>query len=175
MHHRNRTQLVLGVLLILVAAWLIAVRARPELGNFLHLPPFQWPMWVILLGALLLVLGLLTGAPGMAVPACFFAGLGCILYYQNATGNWTSWAYMWTLFPGFAGIGEILAGVLGQDFKRSLSHGLNGILISAILFAIFGTFFNAWTIFGVYSAYVPIALLFLGGLWLIGRAILRRR
>jgi hypothetical protein len=173
MERRNRTQLVLGVLLILVAAWLIAVRARPELGNYLHLPPFEWPMWVVLAGAMLLVLGLLVGAPGMAVPACIVAGVGCILYYQNASGNWNSWAYMWTLFPGLAGIGEILAGVLGQDFKRSLREGVNGILVSAVLFAIFGTFFNAWTIFGVYSAYVPIALLIVGGIWLIVRGFLR--
>jgi hypothetical protein len=174
MQRRNRTQLVLGVLLILVAAWLIAVRARPELGNYLHLPPFEWPMWVVLAGAMLLVLGLLVGSPGMAVPAVIVAGIGCILYYQNATGNWNSWAYMWTLFPGLAGIGEILAGVLGQNFKQSLRQGVNGVLISAILFAIFGTFFNAWTIFGVYSAYVPIALLIVGGIWLIVRGFLRR-
>jgi hypothetical protein len=52
-------------------------------------------------------------------------------------------------------------------------HGLNTLIVSAILFAIFGTFFNAWSIFGVNSVFVPIALLFLGGIWLIGRGVLR--
>jgi len=107
-------------------------------------------------------------------PACIVAGIGGILYYQNATGNWESWAYMWTLIPGFVGVGSLLAGVLGEDFKSSVRHGLNTLIISAILFAIFGTYFNAWNIFGVNSVYIPIALLFLGGIWLIVRGVLRR-
>ena len=174
MENRNRTQLVLGILLILVAGWLIITRANPAMARYIQLPPFDWPMWVVLSGALLLVIGLLVGAPGMAIPACIVAGIGAILYFQNASGNWESWSYMWTLIPGFVGIGELLAGVLGQDFKASVSNGLNAILTSAVLFAIFGTFFHAWTIFGVNSVYVPIALLFLGGIWLILRGVLRR-
>jgi hypothetical protein len=174
MQKRNRTQLVLGLILILVAGWLIATRISPDLARIITLPAFEWPMWVVLSGALLLVIGLLVGAPGMAVPACIVAGIGGILYYQNATGNWGSWAYMWTLIPGFVGLGSLLAGLLGDDFKQSVRDGLNSLLISAILFAIFGTFFHAWTIFGDYSAYIPIALLFLGGIWLIVRSFLRR-
>jgi hypothetical protein len=174
MEKKNRTQLVLGILLILVAGWLIVSRANPALGRWIQLPPFDWPMWVILTGVTLLVIGLLVGAPGMAIPACIVAGIGGILYYQNTTGNWVSWEYLWTLIPGFVGIGSILAGLLGEDFKSSIRHGLNTLIVSAILFAIFGTFFNAWYIFGVNSVYVPIALLFLGGIWLIVRGILRR-
>ncbi len=174
MQKRNRTQLVLGILLILVAAWLIAARINPTLARYLTLPPFAWPMWVVLAGAILLVIGLLSGAPAMAIPACIVAGIGGILYYQNATGNWDSWAYMWTLIPGFVGLGSILAGVLGENFKSSLRNGLNSLVVSALLFAVFGTFFHAWNIFGVYSTYIPIALLFLGGIWFIARGVLRR-
>ena len=175
MQKRNRTQLVLGIILILVAGWLIATRINPELAKIIRLPVFDWPMWVVFSGAVLLVIGLLVGAPGMAVPACIVAGIGCILYYQNSTGNWESWAYMWTLIPGFVGVGSILAGILGEDFKSSVRAGLNSLVVSAVLFAIFGTFFHAWNIFGVYSTYVPIAFLFLVGLWLIVRGSLRRK
>jgi hypothetical protein len=175
MQKRNRTQLVLGVILILVAGWLIAERISPNLANLIHLPPFDWPMWVMLAGAMLLVLGLLVGAPGMAIPACIVAGIGGILYYQNATGDWQSWAYMWTLIPGFVGIGSILAGILGEDFKSSVIHGLNTLLVSVVLFAVFGTLFGAWTVFGVYGQYVPIVLLFLLGIWLIVRGFLRHK
>ena len=174
MEKRNRTQLVLGVILILVAAWLIAERANPRLAEMIHLPPFDWPMWVVLSGLTLLVIGLLVGAPGMAIPACIVAGIGGILYYQNFTGDWQSWSYMWTLIPGFVGLGSILAGLLGEDTRNSLRHGLNALATSVILFAIFGTFFHAWTIFGPYSAYLPIVLLFLAGIWLIVRGALRR-
>jgi undecaprenyl pyrophosphate phosphatase UppP len=175
MQKRNRTQLVLGILLILVAAWLIATRINPALAKLIQLPAFDWPMWVIIAGAVLLVIGLLTGAPGMAVPACIVAGIGCILFYQKANNDWGSWSYMWTLIPGFVGLGSILAGLLGDNFKKSIRDGLNSLLVSAVLFAVFGTFFHAWGIFGEYSNYVPVAALFLAGIWLIVRGFLRRK
>jgi len=175
MEKRNRTQLVLGLILILAAGWLIATRISPNLANLIKLPPFDWPMWVILAGALLLVIGLLTGAPGMAVPACIVAGIGGILYYQNVTGNWASWAYLWTLIPGFVGIGSILAGILGDDFKQSLRSGLSALVFSVIAFAIFSTWFGGWDILGPYAQYVPIALLFLLGIWFVVRGFLRRK
>ena len=175
MGKRNRTQLVLGIILILVAGWLIATRINPDLAKIITLPADAWPMWVVFAGLVLLVIGLLVGAPGMAVPACIVAGIGGILYYQNATGRWDSWSYMWTLIPGFVGIGSILAGLLGEDTKRSIRQGLNTLLVSVILFAIFGTLFHAWSIFGDYSIYVPIALLFLAGIWFIVRGVLRSK
>ena len=174
MQKKNRSQLALGLLLIIVAGWLIATRIKPDLVNLLHLT-FEWPMWVIFAGAALLVIGLLVGAPDMAIPACIVAGIGGILYYQNATNHWESWSYLWTLIPGFVGVGQILSGIIGGNFMASLREGLKLLLISAILFTIFATIFNAWSIFGSYSAYVPIALLFLLGIWLIVRGILRRK
>ena len=175
MEHKRRTQLVLGIILILLAGWLIATRLYPPLAQYIHLPPFDWPMWVVLASAVLLVIGLLVGAPGMAVPACIVAGIGGILYYQNVTGDWESWAYLWTLIPGFIGVGSILAGVLGEDFKNSMQHGLNSLLVSLVLFVIFGTLFGGWNIFGTYASYVPIALLFVLGIWFIVRGFLRRK
>ncbi|MBE3038484.1 MAG: hypothetical protein IMZ62_06710 [Chloroflexi bacterium] len=174
MEKKNRTQLVLGLLLILVAGWLIATRIKPDLANILHLT-FEWPMWVMFAGAVILVIGLLVGAPDMAIPACIVAGIGGILYYQNATNNWESWAYMWTLIPGFVGVGKILSGIIGGGFMACLREGLKLLLTCAILFTIFATIFNAWTIFGSYSAYVPIALLFVLGIWLIVRGIMRQK
>ena len=174
MEKKNRTQLVLGLLLIIVAGWLIATRINPDLANILHLT-FEWPMWVMFGGAALLVIGLLTGAPDMAVPACIVAGIGGILYYQNATGHWESWSYMWTLIPGFVGVGKILSGIIGGNFMACLKEGLQALLACAILFTIFATIFNAWTIFGSFSAYVPVALLFVLGIWLIVRGILRSK
>ena len=174
MEKKNRTQLVLGLLLILVAGWLIATRIQPDLANILHLT-FDWPMWIMFAGAVILVIGLLVGAPDMAIPACIVAGIGGILYYQNATNNWESWAYMWTLIPGFVGVGKILSGIIGGDFMACLREGLKLLLTCAIMFTIFATIFNAWTIFGSYSAYVPIALLFVLGIWLIVRGIMRQK
>jgi hypothetical protein len=174
MERRNRTQLALGIILILVAAWLIATKIRPNLATLINLP-FAWPMWVIIAGGIILVIGLLVGAPDMAIPACITAGIGGILYYQNATNDWESWAYLWTLILAFVGIGRILAGILGHDFKASLQEGLGALFASAVLFTIFATFFGGFKIFGPFSGYVPILLLFLFGIWLIVRGLLRHQ
>lgn len=174
MERRNRTQLALGIILILIAAWLIATKIKPDLTSLINLP-FAWPMWVIIAGGIVLLIGLLVGAPDMAIPACITAGIGAILYYQNATNRWDSWSFMWTLIPGFVGIGRLLAGILGREFKASLREGLNLVLISAILFTIFAAFFGGFMIFGKYSDYAPIALLFLFGIWLIVRGMIRRK
>jgi hypothetical protein len=176
MERRNRTQLALGVILILVAGWLIATRIRPDLINLLHLT-FDWPVWIMLSGAAILFIGLLVGAPGMAVPACIVAGIGGILYFQHnvVADDYRSWGYLWTLIPGFVGIGSILAGLLGEDLKHSVRQGLNALLVSLILFVIFASLLGGWTILGPYSTYAPIALLFLFGLWFIVRGILRRK
>lgn len=174
MEKKNRTQLVLGLLLIIVAGWLIATHVYPNLTNILHLT-FEWPMWIVISGGGLLILGLLVGAPDMAVPACIVAGVGGVLYYQNSTGNWASWSYMWTLIPGFVGVGQILSGLIGGNFLNNLREGFKPLLFSAIVFTIFATIFNAWTIFGKYTNYVPIVLLFLLGAWFIVRGTFRRK
>jgi len=173
MTRRNRTQLVLGIILIVIAVWLILSRYEPSLVHLIRIT-FSWPVWVLLAGALILLIGMLVGEPGMAVPACIVAGIGGILDYQNATGNWASWGYLWTLIPGFVGIGSLLAGVLGEDLKRSVRSGLNLLLISLVLFLVFTTLLGGWMSLGPYSAYAPIALLLLLGVWLIVRGVFRR-
>lgn len=173
MEKRARTQLALGLFLILIAAFLAALRFYPPLGALI--PPFEWPMWVVIAGGVILLIGLLVGAPGMAVPACIVAGIGGILYYQNATGNWKSWAYIWSLIPGFAGVGTILEGLFGQNFRQSIRDGLFLVVMSAILFLVFASIFGQLAVPGPYRDYLLAALLFLLGLWLIVRGLTRSR
>ncbi|HPL28540.1 MAG TPA: hypothetical protein PLG21_10845, partial [Anaerolineae bacterium] len=108
------------------------------------------------------------GATGMAVPACIVGGIGGLLYWQNATGRWGSWAYAWALIPGFAGVGLILAGLLRLNW-RQVQAGLWQAFISLVVFGIFGSFFGG---LGVLGRYWP-ALLILLGLALMVRAFLR--
>ena len=115
---QNRTNLVLGILLILFGGWLVVSRQVPAVQDWLD-NNFTWPMWTIGAGLIIFFMGLLTGAPGMAIPASIVAGIGGILYYQNQTGDFGSWSYMWALIPGFVGVGTILAGLLGDfEFDR---------------------------------------------------------
>src|SRR4030042_6527958 len=102
MRFRTRSNIILGLLLILLGAWFMPRQLYPNLPLWSYFN-FSWPWYVIGVGVLLLLLGLLFAAPGMAVPACIVAGIGGTLYWQDATGNWQSWSYVWTLIPGFVG------------------------------------------------------------------------
>jgi hypothetical protein len=166
---QNRTNLFLGVLLILIGGWLVITRQVPAVQNWIN-DHFAWPMWTIGAGLLVFIIGLLTGAPGMSVPASIIAGIGGILYYQNQTGDFGSWSYMWALIPGFVGIGTILAGLLGEHTRRNLAHGLNLIVISTVLFLVFATFFGGLSILGDYGVAIILILL---GLYILVRGFLR--
>jgi len=166
---QNRSNLFLGLLLILLGAWLVISRQVPAVQAWIE-NNFSWPMYTIGAGLLILFIGLLTNAPGMAIPASIVAGVGGILYYQNATGNYGSWAYMWTLIPGFVGVGTILAGLLGENTRRSLGHGLRLLVTSAVLFLIFATFLGGVSILGPYG--LPIVLILLG-VYILARGFLR--
>jgi len=171
MSRQNRTQLALGILLVLIGAWFIAVRQVPILKPFSNLN-FDWPFYVIGAGAILLLIGLVTDAPRMAIPAAIVAGIGGILYYQNISQDWESWNFMWALIPGFVGVGNILAGLFGDDKRHNLGRGINLIVISAVLFLIFAMIFNRINILGNYGA---AGLLILLGLYIIGRGLIQSR
>ena len=172
MSRQNRTQLVLGVLLVLLGAWFIAVKQVPILKQFADLN-WGWPFYVIGAGALILIVGLLTGEPRMAIPASIVAGIGGILYYQNLTTppDYQSWEFMWTLIPGFVGVGTVLAGLLGDELRYNVERGLNLIVISAVLFLIFAAIFIRINLLGNYGI---AALLILLGLYVIVHGLLRR-
>ena len=168
---RNRTQLALGIILILLGGWLVAAKQIPELQSWLTYN-YVWPMWVIGAGAIILIIGMLVGAPGMAVPACIVAGVGGILYYQNATNNFSSWSYLWTLIPGFVGVGSILAGLLGDNTCHNLSQGINALVTSAVLFLIFATVLGGLKLLGSYG--LPVILILLG-VYIIARGLFRNK
>src|SRR5258708_861714 len=135
MTKQNRTQLILGILLILLGLWFFAaqqVRSLKALANI----KFDWPLYVVGAGALILATGLLTGQPRMAIPASLVAGIGGILYYQNQTHDWQSWSFLWTLIIGFVGIGNIITALLGDEVQRNLGRGVNLLVISAVLLLI---------------------------------------
>jgi hypothetical protein len=112
----------------------------------------------------------MTGVPGLAVPACIVGGIGGLLYWQNITGQWGSWSYAWTLILGFVGVGVIVADLLSGKGARSFEGGGWLILISLLMFAIFGSFFGA---LGPIGEYWPV-LLILMGVWMLFRSFLRR-
>ena len=170
MTSQNRTNLVGGIILLLVGIFLLAVQIFPNLGIAINIE-FSWPLIVIGVGVLLFIFGLLVNAPDMAVPACIVGGIGGLLYYQNTTGDWASWAYVWTLIPGFVGVGVMLAGLFKGEFRQALRDGGTLIIISLIMFAIFASFLGGKSFLGDYW---PLLLILLGG-WLLLRGLVFRK
>jgi hypothetical protein len=162
MSSQRRGNIILGVILILAGGWFLAVQFIPGLSTLIPIN-LTWPLILVGVGLFLLVLGIFTGAPGMAVPAAIVGGLGVLFYWQDATGNWDSWAYAWTLIPGFVGIGVLLEGLLSGNFRRAWGGGMTLIVISAVLFLIFSSFMGGPISLGVYW---PVLLILLG-LWML--------
>jgi hypothetical protein len=167
MESTKRTRLIAGVIFILAGFWFFAVQTIPGLSQWFRFD-YSWPMIIIAVGFGLLLLGLLTGANGMAVPACIVGGIGLISYFQNISGNWISWAYSWTLIPGFVGVGLWLSGLLGGSTRANLKPGLRLITISLVLFLVFGFFFGG---FATAHVYAPLALVAAGILILVNTFI----
>lgn len=169
MDARRRTSLIGGILLILLGALFLVAQFVPAIGDWFAIE-LAWPLIVVGIGVFLFVIGLLSGEAGMAVPATIVGGIGGLLYWQNATGNWNSWAYAWTLIPGFAGVGTMLMGLLNGSL-RQVRDGAWTVLVSLVLFAIFASLLGGVDVFG---SYWPVLIILLGVVALI-RAIFRGR
>jgi hypothetical protein len=159
-----------GVILIALGALFLLARAAPDLFGWSGAS--AWPLIIVGVGILLLLIGAATGAAGMAVPAAIVGGIGVLLFWQNATGNWQSWAYAWTLIPGFVGVGTLVAGLL-EGNSQTVQGGLWLIVISLILFAIFSAIMAPFVGGPIFlGRYWPVLLILLG-LLLLGRALFR--
>jgi hypothetical protein len=170
MSARNRTSLAFGLILLLAGGWLLAQRLYPDLPISPQIN-FTWPWLVIGAGGLLLLIGLLVGEPGAAIPAVLFAGVGAILLWQSQTGDYRSWIYLWTLIPGLVGLGILLAGLLRRRGRRALQTALILVFISLALFLVFGSLFSATNYLMLYW---PVLLIYIGA-WMLLSVLFRRR
>ena len=85
MNSRRRSGLAGGLVLILLGAWFLIAQRVPGLQAW-----FSWPWIIIGVGLLLLIVGLVTGVPGMAVPAGAFVINGPqqeVVGYIDLDGN----------------------------------------------------------------------------------------
>ncbi len=163
MEQARRTNIAFGVILLLLGLWFLALQLVPGLAPMLGLT-MSWPLIVVGVGVVFLLFGIFAGVPALAIPACFIGGIGGILYWQNLTNYFESWSFVWTLLPGFVGVGMILMGLLGQDTRRSISGGAWLIVISIILLLVFASLLGGLNILGPYW---PVLVIVLGVFLLI--------
>jgi len=165
---QKRGNVAAALVLIILGIWFLSVQLSPGLRAF-AINRFTWPLIVLGVGALMGFIGLVTWVPGLLIPACIVGGIGGLLYWQNATGNWASWAYAWTLIPGFVGAGVMISGLMRGE-RRTVVGGGWAIFTSLVLLAIFGSFLGGMAL----SKYWPVLLILLGFLLLV-QSFLRRR
>jgi hypothetical protein len=142
--------------------------------NFWSIVGFSWPAFFVIPGVVFLALAL-TGdrkMSGFVFPGAIITGTGAILWYQNATNHWESWAYMWTLYAVFLGLALMFNGRrTGNENEYRTGRGF--LNFGVIGFVIGAAFFEL-VIFGTNSALtgwlIPLALIGVGGyLLLTGR------
>ncbi len=141
-----------------------------------------WPFFIIVPGLLLFGAMILGGksAGGLAIPGSIVTMVGLILFYQNITGHWASWAYAWALiFPTALGIGLMIHGAW-SGAKQTLAHGQRLATTGLIIYVIAAVFFELiLNISGspLNKVLFPLLLIGLGLYLLFGRGILtfRRR
>ncbi len=139
---------VLGALLILIGIAFLAMR---------YLDAFDvmelWPWFVIAPGAVLFVVGLILPNTGMLIGGSVTATIGLILAWQNQTGLWATWAWIWALIPVSSGIGSLLGGLRTGD-RQMRSAGLWQIVIGLAMLAVFYVFFEEFI--GLSGGLVPL-------------------
>jgi hypothetical protein len=160
--HKQKS-IIGGLILIAAGAFILLAQTVPGFADFLDMGR-QWPLIIVAIGSLFFV-GAFLGTAELAIPGSIITGLGLLFYYQNLSGNWASWAYAWALIPGFVGIGMLITGTLDKTQREMRADGRRLILISTILFLVFGAFFNFPAGLG---RFWPV-LLIIGGLYLLFR------
>jgi hypothetical protein len=126
---------VVGALLVATGIGWFVVR---ELGldPFAAIADAGWPFFVVIPGVILLVASLIPQPPrgvGFAIAGAIVTTVGAVLFYQDTTGHWESWAYAWALVgPGAAGLGMLVYGLIfGQ--RELISVGARLIAIAAVI------------------------------------------
>jgi hypothetical protein len=158
----------LGMILVIVGAVLLLVRqAGPDILETVG--ENGWPLFIIVPGLLLLAVAALAEPPrgvAFAISGAIVTTVGSLLWYQQATGNWESWAFAWALLPTAAGVALVVYGALTRH-QSFVSSGLWTGGIGALLFAVGAWFFG--DVFAGRNApvdvatWAPVLLIIVGG------------
>ena len=131
---------------------------------------FMWPIFVLGPGLLLFYLVRLLGkkAAFLTIPATMVSTVGLLLFYQNLTGHWESWAYAWSLImPTALGVGISIYGDLKKSDK-TIERGEKIAKFGLGIFAVGAVFFELLLNLGGFA--IPLAiLLVIAGVYLTRR------
>ena len=155
-NRRGNGLVVVGALLAVAGVgWFVA----RSLGfdPFASIADAGWPFFVIIPGVILLLSSLIPKPPrgvGFAIAGSIVTTVGLVLFYQEETADWESWAYTWALVgPGAAGLGMLVYGLI-FDQRDLVSVGLRLAAVGAAIFGVGYWFFE--TVFATGRAPVDL-------------------
>ena len=132
--------LVFGVLLVGVGALLLLTRLTD-----ISLGGDAWPLWLVVPGVACLVASFALPRRqglGLAIAGAILTTIGLILWVQETTDAYATWAYAWALVaPTAPGVGTILYGAVKGDGEL-VRNGLRSTVVGLALFAGFALFFE---------------------------------
>ena len=164
-------RLVLGLILIVLGALFFA----GELTG-VRLGQFTWPLLIVVAGLAFFV-GMVLGGKStgpLAIPGSIITTIGLILFYQNTTNHWESWAYAWALIVSAVGVGMVITGqrsdrpAMRRAGQRTITLGLVMFLIGLVFFEL--VIGISGRVGGQLRSFAgPVALILLGLLLILGR------
>jgi len=174
--HRGGSSTALGIVLVVIGLFALVV-----VLSGVDLTESGWPLFIIIPGITLVVVGFLRVGAVATIPGGIVTMLGVVLAYCNSTGDWPFWAYGWSLVVPFGiGLGMYLQALRDRD-QHALRSGRTLLFISLIIFLIgFVLFESILGISGrdyfgpVGKAALPV-LLILVGIILLVRSVQRSR
>jgi hypothetical protein len=169
------SSMALGIVLVVVGLFALGIVVFG-----IDLTQYGWPLFVIIPGLTLLVVGFLGGGVGASVPGGIVTMLGLVLAYQSSTGDWASWAFAWALVaPGGVGLGLYLQALRDRD-PEMLRRGRTLLFIAALIFMIGFVLFESilgisGQDYGIFGKAALPGLLIVIGIILLVRSIQRTR
>jgi hypothetical protein len=132
------SSLAVGIVFVVVGVFFLLIR----LFN-VDLSSYGWPLYVIIPGLTLLVVGFFSLGSGALIPGGIITVTGLIVAYQSVTNDWASWAYAWApVAPGGVGLGIFLQGLRVHD-EHLTRQGRMLMFWSVLIFLIGFVFFES--------------------------------
>jgi hypothetical protein len=173
---RTGSTVAIGVVFIVLGVFALAVAV-----SGIDLGTSGWPLFVIVPGLTLLIVGFVFVGSVATVPGAIVTVLGLVLAYSSATDHWLVWFYAWPLvIPGSIGLGLYLQALRDRD-NFALRTGRAMIGVGVILFLIgFVLLESIFHISGadafgpVGQAALPVLLILIGAILLV-RSVQKNR
>ena len=175
-HDRRGMVAVVGIALVLLGAGALALREW-GIDPIERIAQAGWPLFVVLPGLALLAMAVIPAPPrgvGFAIAGSIVTSIGLVLWWQDQTGRYETWAYAWALIgPGAAGLGMFVYGALTRT-SDLVRLGIRLLAIAGVLFLggawFFETLFDTGQVPFDLDAdlWWPVGLIAIGGLVVVG-------